>query len=202
MSEREAVSFLIGIRSKPHELQQVHGDITVPRLLSSLCFGAQRRLKQRTLQSDMRTDTDVVEDSHFSEQIQILEGSSNSKPGTGMRRPAGNVDPVQQNSPGVWTIKTRYEIEERGLSCSVRTYNAEDLIAAKRQVDVLQGSEAAEAHTEILDLKKRIGFRASAALQRGGLHVMGRDLPAYGVTVLGRQHASEVLPDEANDSVR
>src|SRR5262249_9377912 len=99
-------------------------------------------------------------------------------------------------------IETGNEIEERGLACPVRTYDAEDFIASKRQADVLQCLEAAEADTETLDFEKRVVFRTFSTLQRCRQQVMLRDPLARRVAGLGRQHADEALPDESHDSIR
>src|SRR3977135_2615022 len=104
----------------------------------------------------MSTDTDVVEDAHFPEQIQVLECPRDSQPGAGMSGGAGNVGAVQHNPARVGAIETGNEVEERGLSCSVRTYDAEDFIAAEGQGDILQRPETTEADPEFSTFKRAL----------------------------------------------
>src|SRR6185295_2728327 len=97
MSKSETARFLICIGSKSDELQQIHRDVAIPRFLCALGGGSQRRLKKRAPQSRMCPDTYVVEDAHFPEQIQVLEGPGDPEPGPGMSGGGGNVDAVKHN---------------------------------------------------------------------------------------------------------
>jgi hypothetical protein len=68
-----------------------------------------------------------------------------------VRAQADELAPECRHGPAVWTVKTHYEIERRGLTGAVGADQGQRLIFANGKAHVLDRLQAAEALVEVSD---------------------------------------------------
>src|SRR3989475_11010573 len=89
------------------------------------------------------------------ERAEVLERAGNACGGHLVRLQAGQVAPVEQERAGVWRVKPRQHVEERGLARAVRADQAENLAAADGKRDLGKRLQAAKVFGDAVGLQKR-----------------------------------------------
>src|SRR6266480_4173672 len=105
--------------------------------------------------AQVTADHHVLERRQVGEQADVLERARNACGGYLVRLQAGQVAPVEQERAGVWRVKPRQHVEERGLAGAVRTDQPENFAAADGKRDLGKRLQAAEALGDAVGLQKR-----------------------------------------------
>src|SRR6266480_1178421 len=100
-------------------------------------------------------DHHVLERRQVGEQTDILERARNACGGYLVRLQAGQVAPVEQERAGVWRVKPRQHVEERGLAGAVGADQAENFAGADGKRDFRKRLHAAKALGDALGLQER-----------------------------------------------
>src|ERR1700736_1486347 len=92
-----------------------------------------------------------------------------------MRRQSGDVSAVKVDFAAGRPIEPGNKVEQCRLPGAVRSDDAENLIGAEGQADILQGSESAEVDTDVLDFQQRPACKL--LLRRHGRRQLQTELP-------------------------
>ena len=110
-------------------------------------------------------DEDVLEHGHPREERDVLERPCDAAADDLVRRELQQVLPVVENRAGIRLVESRDDVEGRRLARAVRADQAEDLTLGDVERDVVEGDDAPEAASEVLDGEQR---HEAGILRRGG----------------------------------
>src|SRR4029079_10229693 len=98
----------------------------------------------------MHPDEDVLERGHVLEEADVLERAADAARRDRMRRLAGDVLAEERDPARGRLVDPGEHVEERRLAGTVRADQRDDLLSRDREVDVVDGDEAAELLADAL----------------------------------------------------
>jgi len=101
---------------------------------------------------DVPAQTDVVENGHPFEKLDLLKGTGDAQLRALVRSKAGNFFSFEKNFPLLGLIKTIDTIQANRLAGPVWTDEGKDLPLLHFQADSPEGLHAAEGNINVLDL--------------------------------------------------
>src|SRR5581483_6290607 len=109
------------------------------------------------LQPAVHPDQHVLQGGHVVEQPDVLKRPGDAACGDLVGRQIGDVGAVEVDPAAVQRVDPGDEVEERGLASAVRADHRDDRAARDREVDLVDGDEAAEDLGDFLGLEKHVG---------------------------------------------
>jgi hypothetical protein len=125
---------------------------------------------------------DVLHQRHAGEGSWNLEGAAEPAADARMRRRAFDGDIVEEYATGGRDLFASQKIEERRLACAVRADQADDLIAAYGERNIVDGGDAAKALRQALREKNVARTLPVRADQRAGIRHPWRRRAIHAVT--------------------
>jgi len=98
----------------------------------------------------------------MTEQLDVLEGASDPKPGDLVRFHAGDLVlfPIHiKDTPPLWVIKPANTIEQAGFACSIWSNDGQNFALPDFQTDIQQSSNAAKVKLDVINFELRFAFR-------------------------------------------
>src|SRR4029077_18692646 len=109
----------------------------------------------------MHSDEHVLERRHVLEEANVLERPADPTLRERVRWLAGHVLTVEMHAARGWPVDTGEHVEERRLSGAIRPDQADDQPSGNREVDIVDGDEAAELLAQQLGLEEDFTHRPS-----------------------------------------
>ena len=137
-------------------VEQLEGALTGLALLPPDAGRADDAAEDPSLETAVHADEDVLERRHLLEQPDVLERPPDAALGRRVGRHAGDVLVLEDDRARRRLVDARDHVEERRLAGAVRADQADDRAPLDREVDVVDGDEAAELLAELLDLEEKV----------------------------------------------
>ena len=123
----------------------------ISRARWSICGAANSRTSKLRQQRQL----DVLQHGLPVQRTRMLEHDADTLPSDAVRRPAGDVDAIQQHPAIVGLLDAQDQLHHGRFAGSVRPDQSEDLPRADLQADVVHRDQAAEALADVLHIQQR-----------------------------------------------
>ena len=154
----------MGKAGKTDELQHCHRSIADDELLAAVARRRQDRVEKSGAHLRMQADLNILERGHLAEQLEVLKGATNSSACALGRRMLRDIPRAKAQRPAADPIHSGNQIEQRGLAGAVGSDQAVHACAARREVNGIDGQQAAEASAHAARLEQ------PRAIVRGRAH--------------------------------
>ena len=170
-SIREVAGLGLGIPLHVEDAEKVHGLIVELRLLAPVLGKAQQIGHEACGHGVAEPDEYVLLDRHLVEEADVLEGAGDAHLVDLHHAEARRVVAVDQDGATRGCVDVGQQVEDGGLAGAVGPDEARDLRAAHGDVEVVDGSQAAEVDAKVLGLQDGDGAQIALGDEVGRLHL-------------------------------
>jgi hypothetical protein len=111
---------------------------------------------------------EVVQHGEIGEQLDVLERAGNAELGDLVRGLADQIGAGEGDTARLRAVHPGQHVEDRGLACAVRADDREQLVAADRERDPVDGPDARERQSHVVEFEHRPVDVLPGALCRRG----------------------------------
>ena len=165
LPEREHGGRVVRALVQPDDRERLASLLPHPLLLAPLPGRPQHALDEARARANVGSDGGVVEHVELGERARRLEHRRQPVPGAAMRRPAGDVVPVDSHDAAVDEVEPRDAAEQGRLSGAVRADEARQRAGGDVQRDVVDRPDRAERLRDARELAREL--RAPSLVRAG-----------------------------------